>query len=97
MSTLETLQDILVKEFCLAPSQLTPAAELRTLGIDSLDLLELMFKIEDRYGISIKNDTPTNLMTVEDVVTYIDSLLARRPASAATPESAQASIRVSKT
>ena len=87
MNTLETLQDILVKEFRVAPGQLTPAAELSTLGIDSLDLLELMFKIEDRYGISIKNDTPTNLMTINDVVAYIDGLLARRPGSAAAPGS----------
>ena len=96
MNTLETLQDILVKEFRLSPDQLTPAAELSTLGIDSLDLLELMFKIEDRYGISIKNDTPTNLMTVADVVAYIDGLLARRPGSTAAPGSAQTPIQGSK-
>jgi acyl carrier protein len=96
MNTLETLQDILVKEFRVAPGQLTPAAELSTLGIDSLDLLELMFKIEDRYGISIKNDTPTNLMTINDVVAYIDGLLARRPGSAAAPGSAQPPIVSSK-
>jgi acyl carrier protein len=96
MNTLETLQDILVKDFRLAPGQLTPAAELNTLGIDSLDLLELMFKIEDRYGISIKNDTPNNLMTVADVVAYIDGLLARRPGSAAVPGSSPSPILGSK-
>jgi acyl carrier protein len=82
MSTLETLQDILVLEFGLSRDQLTTAAELDQLGVDSLDLLELMFKIEDRFGIAIKNDTPTNLVTVGDVVGYIDGLLARRPDSA---------------
>ena len=96
MNTLETLQDILVKEFRLAPGQLTPDADLSTLGIDSLDLLELMFKIEDRYGISIKNDTPNNLTTLDDVVAYIDGLLARRPGSAAAPGSAQPPILGSK-
>jgi acyl carrier protein len=82
MNTLETLQDILVREFGLSRDQLIPAAELVTLGVDSLDLLDLMFKIEDCYGISIRNDTPTNLVTVGDVVVYIDGLLARRPESA---------------
>ena len=96
MSTLETLKDILIEEFDLQRDQITPDAELAALGVDSLDLLELMFKIEDRYGISIKNDTPTNLMTINDVVAYIDGLLARRPGSAAAPGSAQPPIVSSK-
>jgi acyl carrier protein len=97
MSTLETLQDILMREFGLDHGQLAPGAELRTLGIDSLDLLDLLFKIEDRYGISIKNDVPNNLMTIDDVVVYIDGLLARRPDSAAAAGSAQFSTLGGKT
>jgi acyl carrier protein len=85
MSTLETLQDILVREFDLAHDQLAPTAELNTLGVDSLDLLELMFKIEDCYGIAIKGDIPTDLLTVGDVVVYIDRLLARSPSLDAIP------------
>jgi acyl carrier protein len=81
MSTLETLQDILVREFNLTREQLAPTAELNALGVDSLDLLELMFKIEDRFGVTIRDDTPSNLLTVADVVVYIDGLLARTPAA----------------
>jgi acyl carrier protein len=84
MSTLETLQDILVREFNLTREQLAPTAELSALGVDSLDLLELMFKIEDRFGVTIREDTPTNLQTVSDVVVYIDGLLARAPAARST-------------
>ncbi|MGO9994182.1 MAG: acyl carrier protein [Steroidobacteraceae bacterium] len=78
MSTLETLQDILIDEFDLKREQLTPEAELAALGVDSLDLLELMFKIEDRYKLAIRDDVPTTLTTVNDVVAYIDGLLARQ-------------------
>jgi acyl carrier protein len=78
MSTLETLQDILIDEFALTREQLTPDAELDALGVDSLDLLELMFKIEDRYRLAIRDDVPTTLSTVNDVVVYIDGLLARQ-------------------
>jgi acyl carrier protein len=85
MSTLETLQDILVREFDLTHDQLALTAELHTLGVDSLDLLELMFKIEDCYGIAIKGDIPTDLLTVGDVVVYIDRLLARSPNSGTIP------------
>jgi len=78
MSTLDTLQDILIDEFDLTREQLSPEAELTALGVDSLDLLELMFKIEDRYELSIRDDIPTDLVTVQDVVAYIDGLLARQ-------------------
>ena len=78
MTTLETLQNILIDEFEVTREQLVPEAELAALGVDSLDLLELMFKIEDRYKLSIRDDVPTDLVRIEDVVVYIDGLLARQ-------------------
>lgn len=77
MNTLETLQGILIEEFNLSREQLAPNAELAQLGVDSLALLELMFKIEDRFGLKIKDDVPSSLVTLNDVVVYIDSLLAQ--------------------
>ena len=35
-----------------------PAAELATLGVDSLTLLELMFEIEEKLGVDVGEDTP---------------------------------------
>ena len=76
MTTLATLQDILVRDYQVPREQLTPDAALTTLGIDSLGFLELMFKIEDEFPVKIPGDTPTNLTTVRDVVGYIDGLIA---------------------
>jgi acyl carrier protein len=78
MTTLAILQDILIEEFALTREQVAPDNSLTGLGIDSLDLLELMFKIEDRYKLAIRDDIPGNLQTVQDIVAYIDELLARR-------------------
>jgi acyl carrier protein len=78
MSTLDTLQDIVVADFKLSRAQLTPDSQLSQLGIDSLDVLELMFKIEDRFGLKIKDDIPTSLVTLADVVAYIDTLLEQQ-------------------
>jgi acyl carrier protein len=61
-------------------TKLTPDAELSQLGIDSLAVLELLFDIEDRFGLKIKEDTPNSLMTLQDVVLYIDALLTQRQA-----------------
>jgi len=77
MSTLDILVDILSQDYGLARERATPEAALVTLGLDSLSVLELMFKIEDRYGVKITDDTPTDLVTIRDVVEYIDGILAR--------------------
>jgi acyl carrier protein len=81
MNTLDTLVDILARDYCVAREQIQPEATLDTLGLDSLSVLELMFKIEDRYKVKITGDTPTDLRTVSDVVRYIDSLLAGNSAT----------------
>ena len=78
MSTLETLQDILRTDFKVPAERSSAEAMLSSLGIDSLGMLELMFKIEDRYAVKIPGDPPTNLVTVADVVDYIDTLVKAR-------------------
>jgi acyl carrier protein len=80
MSTLEIIQDILVSKFALDRTALTPDAGLDRLGIDSLAVLEILFEIEDRFGLKIKEDTPDSLATIQDVVLYIDSLLRKQAA-----------------
>ncbi|GAC1504325.1 MAG: hypothetical protein NVS1B6_12300 [Steroidobacteraceae bacterium] len=89
MTTLQTLQDILVRDYRLSLEQVVPEADLTSLGLDSLSVLELMFKIEDRFLLKITGDTPTNLVTVSDVVAYIDELLASQKAFAAAAQTPQ--------
>jgi acyl carrier protein len=81
MNTLLELQHILVKDYGLKPDQIEPDAVLTTLGLDSLGVLELMFKIEDHFSLKIADDAPTDLMTVNDVVLYIDGLLIVKKAA----------------
>jgi acyl carrier protein len=78
MSTFDILVDILVRDYGIDRASVVPEATLTTLGLDSLSILELMFKIEDRYAVKIQEDTPTDLVSVADVVRYIDDLLARK-------------------
>jgi acyl carrier protein len=83
MSTLEALQDILIKDYPLSRNQVTPDALLTTLGLDSLSVLELMFKIEDHFHLKIVDDSPINFVTVNDVAHYIDGLLEAKDAGEA--------------
>jgi acyl carrier protein len=75
MSTLQRLQDLLISGYNLSREQLPPEAPLNSLGIDSLGLIELMFLIEDHFGISLPDDRTTDFVTIGDAVSYVDNLL----------------------
>jgi acyl carrier protein len=83
MNTLCTLEQILVRDYGVAAAQVTPEATLESLGLDSLSMLELMFKIEDHYGLKITEDLPADMQTVGDVVVFVDRLITRKPELAA--------------
>jgi acyl carrier protein len=74
MTTYERLHEILLGEFDIAPERLSPATILEDIGIDSLGLMELLFRIEDEFHIKIPADQ-IELVRVEDVVAYIDRLV----------------------
>jgi acyl carrier protein len=42
------------------------------LNLDSLDIVELMMKMEDEFGVEIPEEDAEGLKTVQDVVTYLD-------------------------
>ncbi len=42
------------------------------LNLDSLDMVELMMKMEDEFGVEIPEDETENLKSVKDVVGYLE-------------------------
>ena len=80
-STLERLRRILASEFEVAPDIVTPMARLDSLGIDSLAVIEVVFRLEDEFKISFTQE-PGELPTIGDLVSAIDQLVAQRPAQA---------------
>ena len=43
------------------------------LGADSLEVMELVMDLEDKFEITIEDDQAENLKTVGDVVSYIET------------------------
>ncbi|HXJ80959.1 MAG TPA: acyl carrier protein [Candidatus Methylomirabilis sp.] len=63
----------------------------KDLGLDSLAMIELLFKIEETFDLEIPNDDLSQITTVGDVVAYVEHRLsgakgapAARPVAAAT-------------
>jgi acyl carrier protein len=69
-------------------SKIYPDDTLREdLGLDSLAMIELLFKIEEAFDLEIPNDDLSKINTVGDVVSYVETRLglpASPPAPAAT-------------
>lgn len=43
------------------------------LGADSLDAVEIMFSLEEEFGIEIDDESAQNIKTVGDLVNYIEA------------------------
>ena len=84
MSTLATVQEMLIEEFGLNSAQVGPEARLGAFGIDSLAALEFRFKLEDKFGLGPNTDLAP-FATVADIAREVDRLIAVGPAVGPSP------------
>ncbi|GAA8668320.1 hypothetical protein KYTH92_11090 [Helicobacter pylori] len=57
-------------------SQVTPEAKLvKDLGVDFLDIVELIMALEERFGIEIPDEQAEKIVNVGDVMRYIEKQL----------------------
>ena len=69
----DKVQAILAKQLRIAPERITLDSQIKKdLGADSLDILQLLMRIEDQYGIVIPDKALATFNTVRDVVTYLE-------------------------
>ena len=95
-TTFDRLRAMLIKDYPSTPETVTLDTPLEALGVDSLGLAELLFNVEDEFGIALPTQ-PVPLPTVGDVVAYIDALIGEQNRTA-TPDEAKAttaSLRMS--
>ena len=68
----EKVKTILVEDLQVAAADITPEAELiADLGINSLELADLILMCEEKFGIEIKDEDIHKFITVEDIVDYL--------------------------
>jgi acyl carrier protein len=79
MSSLKELQELVREKFDLDASALDPNASMREKGFDSLALVEFLFAIEDRFGISMP-DEDSNVDTLAQLSALVDKLVAAKAA-----------------
>ena len=72
-ATLERLTKIIVDRIGVSESDVTLEAKFKDdLGADSLDVVEFMMEVEDEFGVEVADEDAEQLVTVGDVVKYIE-------------------------
>jgi acyl carrier protein len=76
----EDVVAIIVKETGIPAESLQPDVGLATLQIESIDMVSVIFAVEDRYGISITNEEAAEAETLQQFIDVIAVKAAATPA-----------------
>jgi acyl carrier protein len=70
----DQVKEIIAKELEVGIQQLTPEAKfIEDLGADSLDIVELVMALEEKFGLDIPDEDADKLKTVGDALDYLKS------------------------
>lgn len=79
----ETILAIMAKEAAVDPSRLTPNSTLDDLSITSLDVLNILFAIEDKYHLEFEPAEFEKVRTVQEFTSVIFAKANAAPCTAA--------------
>jgi len=72
MSTEAKVKSIIVEQLSVEPEKVTAEASfIDDLGADSLDIVELVMRMEEEFDLEIPDETAEKMKAVQDVVKYI--------------------------
>jgi len=74
MSVEQKVKDIIVEQLSVSEEEVVPEASfVDDLGADSLDLVELIMVMEEKFEQEIPDEDAEKLQTVKDAIDYIKS------------------------
>lgn len=78
--TADDVLDTIAEEAPVTRDQLEPSATLESLGIASLDVISVLFELEDKFGVVVEQEDVKAVNTLQD---FIDVVLDKAGAAAA--------------
>ena len=71
MDTFTKIKEVLADS--LKGKELTMESTFKDLGIDSIELVDIVFNMEEEFGIEFEDEELLALKTVSDLVNLVDS------------------------
>lgn len=76
MALFDEVRDIIVEQLHVPPEKVTEDAKyIEDLGADSLDTVELIMAMEEKFGIEVPDEDAQKLETVGKTITYLEDKL----------------------
>jgi len=73
MAVFDDVKAIIVEQLGVKPEEVTPNASfVDDLGADSLDTVELVMALEEKFDLEIPDEDAEKILTVQDTVNYIE-------------------------
>jgi len=81
MSQIDEILDVVAQKASLDRSRLKPDTKLSDLNVSSLDMVEVIFALEEKFGIELpfNANTPDDaFVTVGDVIRSVETQMAEK-------------------
>ena len=73
----EKLKAIAVNDIGIDADKVKPESDIiKELGLDSLDIVDMLMKVEETFGVTIDDSDVAEMKTVADVVKFIENAKA---------------------
>ncbi len=79
MSHSDEILDVIAQKALIERDKLSPDVKLSDLNVTSLDMVDVIFALEDKFGVQLDfnaNTAASDLRTVGDVVALVEKKLA---------------------
>jgi acyl carrier protein len=80
--TVQKVSDIVKEQLALAADvPLTAESKFSALGADSLDTVEIVMALEEKFNISVEESDAQNITTIQEAADLIEDLVQKKPAA----------------
>ena len=72
--TAAKITSIIAEKLHIDAATINAQSTLQDLGADSLDMVDIVMKVEEEFGIEINDEDAESLHTVQDFINYVHNL-----------------------
>jgi acyl carrier protein len=71
--TLNKMTTIIAEQLRIDRATIKPESTFKDLGADSLDMVQIIMKLEEQFGIEINDDDAQKMEKLADAVNYVNA------------------------